>query len=166
MGLNLTKLDEWSLWVPDIDDARRAYADGDDSVVMMELRFLTKAQRDQCQRMLSRMGKNGASSSADESSLRRIFEDNVRNVRNVHEGDRAITTGGDLYDLDGMDAFLAMVFEALFHRASLEEGLAKKLRSPSASSLPVAKSSASGGAVVATHPSLPIMQEEQKRKAI
>jgi hypothetical protein len=126
-----TKIDEWELWVPPVDGERELYETDPDEAVTMELRFLTKEQRDYYQRAAERYKRNGRTHSADEKAARQLLDENVRNIKNYGEEGNLVKTGAELFDFDGDNEIAVAVTTALFDRSSLEKGLAKKLRSRS-----------------------------------
>lgn len=128
MAVNHSKLDDWELFVPKWEGQRDAYAAGDDDAVTMEVRLITKEQRDSYQRNHAKMERMGAANAADRKIARDTVADNVRNIKNYTAEGVAVTEGGQLYDLPGMDALLLEAVEAITERSSLEAGLGKRLR--------------------------------------
>jgi len=128
MARKFSKIDEWELWVPPLDDEREIYKEDPTQAVTMELRFLTKEQRDYYQRIAERTRRSGAVKSADVQAIRQMFADNVRNVTNYEPAGEPVTDGADVFDADGDQPMINAVTEALLLRSSLEAGLAKKLR--------------------------------------
>jgi hypothetical protein len=164
MAREFSKLDEWSEWVP--AEERDEFESGDGTAMTMELRFLTKEQRDAYSRETERLTKRlGSNNKAVERTARKFLSDNVRNIKNFTDAGAPITDGAQLLDVEGDDKLVAEITQALFDRSSLEAGLAKKLRSPSDSSRMPATSKEDGAAADATQVSPEATQEAQKKKA-
>jgi hypothetical protein len=167
MAREFVKIQEWEDWVPPMDGERDLYQSNPDEAVIMELRFLTKEQRDHYQRISEKYQRMGAATSrSDVRSMRQMFEDNVRNVRNYSVDGAPVTTGGELFDVNGDVHMIAAVAEALTFRASLDRGLAKKLRSGSDSTRSAPTTKSAGAAPAVTPPSNPDIQGALQRAEI
>lgn len=143
MARERSAIELWELYVPKVDDERQIFVENESSALCMELRHLTKRERDHYSTIASRAGKSIESRQRAESAMQELFESHVRNVRNYKIGEMQIQTGLDLYE-HGEEDIKTDVTLALFDRGHLEDGLAKKLRSLSASCCSQQKSNAGG----------------------
>jgi hypothetical protein len=149
-------IDEWELWIPPLGDEREIFEHDPDQAVTMEIRHLvTKEQRDHYNRIAERYKKTGAAGSAEIQSMRQMFADNVRNVKNYGTADHPITNGAEMFDFEGDNAMIDAVTLALLSRSRLDEGLAKKLKSGSGTSTEPRSPSEGGAARLATLQSTP-----------
>jgi len=166
MAREFIKIDEWEDWVPDLDDERDLYRSDPDDALVMELRFMTKEQREHYQRTAEKFKRMGASvSGSDKRAMRQMIDENVRNVRNYVIAGEPVTTGGGLFDVNGDVLLIVAVTEALTLRSSLDRGLAKKLRSGSGITSSPRTPTRSDGAPDATPPSPPITPAAQAKRA-
>lgn len=164
MAIVLSSIEEWEEWIP---PGERALFERDpDGATAMDLKFMTKERREHYERLAKRYKGQGMVSSADKKATRQLFDDHVRDIRNLSVGGVEIIDGGQFYDVDGLDVLQLQVIQALMERSTLEEGLAKKLRQASASSLSPLKASGDGDAADATQVSPTITQEEPPKWVI
>lgn len=134
MALNRTTIDEWEVYVPDIGDERQLFVVDPDQAVTMELRFMTKREREHFQRVAERAEKGPVERKRAEGELKKMLSEHVRNITNVTVNDgHPVVSGADLWECDE-ERLKADVARALMEIGFLEEGLAKKLSTPSASS--------------------------------
>lgn len=166
MARHRMKIDEWELYVPNVDEGaeRHLFQEKPDQAITMELRFLSKRERDYFQRIAQRAEKGPEERKKLFNEFRRMLDENVRNIKNLTvEGGIPVTTGVDLFESDEED-IKSDVAEALMSIGSLEAGLVKKLSSPSASSFSRQTSNAGGDAQDATQQSNQDNQEIQTQK--
>lgn len=166
MAREFVKVDEWEDWVPPMEGERELYLKDPEDALVMELRFLTKEQRDHYERLANKHRKAGAMSSADVAAMRQMFSDNVRNIRNYIVDGAPVTTGDELFEVNGDTAMIMAVTQALMERSALDKGLAKKLRSGSASTRSRQPTREPGAAPGATPRSTPTIPEVQGRMGI
>lgn len=151
MAREFVKIEDWEEWVPPFDGERDLYVSEPGEAVSMELRFLTKEQREHYQRISQKHQKMGGTPTrSDRRAMRQMFEENVRDIRNYVVDGAPVTTGAELYDVEGDSAMHVAVTAALFERSQLDAGLAKKLRSGSASLSSRRTTSDAGAAADAT----------------
>jgi len=135
MARTFDALQEWETYVPAVDgDAgpeRELYAEAPDKALTCELRYLTAAQIKGYERVVFRNLK-AANQVRDkgEELARRMFTENVRNVRNYAPNGRPLTTGDEVWD-DGEPEVINDLSVAMQSRSRLEEGLGKRLSSRS-----------------------------------
>jgi hypothetical protein len=165
MARNYDPLKEWEDYVPDVygDDGLRERARFEENLegaIVVEIKSLSKRERERYGEQARRAARQGKD--VVDAEARRMMEETVRNVRNYSKDGRKIATGGDLFDLGDLDVCEDVV-NAVMCRPLLERGLAKKLRSRSASpSLPATKKN-DGGAAVAIGESGRTTQEIQSQ---
>lgn len=140
-------IDEWEVYVPGIDGGRERelLADDPEHVLTMEIRFLSKAEKDAYARMARRIEKSKIPGRSEEEHIKRLFTEHVRNVKNYTFNGVPVTDGAELWEAGDSD-IAADVVMALMDRSSLDKGLRKKLLSPSATSTLRQRTNAAGGA--------------------
>lgn len=131
MGINRERIGEWEEYIPDVEGQRELFLDEPDEALTVEVRHLSRDDLKQYIRIAERAKKKGVISSADQKMAAQIFEENVRNVKNMVLSDEPVLTGKDLYDSDEME-LINDITGALCARGRLDEGLAKKSRRRSA----------------------------------
>jgi hypothetical protein len=152
---NRIKLDEWELYIPNVDGQRESFEAGDGTAITVEIRHLTKRQREMYQRLVAQAAHRPEKRASVKTKMRDLIAENVRNVQNyVIEGE-PILTGAELFDADDDEDLVADITKALFSRGHLEGGLAKKLRPPRAGQSTDQTKSAGGGVVDATQALIP-----------
>lgn len=152
MARNYDPLQPWEIYVPDIigDDGvaeRRRYALEPDKTITVEIKSLSKRERDQYSERARRALRQGDARTVEESRM--TFSETVRNIRNYSKDGQAIINGEDLVERGDQD-ICEDVITAVMNRPLLERGLAKKLRLPSATSISPATKRSDGDAVDAT----------------
>lgn len=146
MARHRTSIDEWELYIPNVGDEQQMFADGNPEAITMELCFLSKREREHFQRVAAKAEKGPEQRKRAEKELRRMLEEHVRDIANVTiDGGTSVVTGSELYDSDEED-IKRDVAEALMSIGHLEEGLGKKLSTPSATSSSRQTSNTVGGA--------------------
>lgn len=143
MARNFVKIDEWEIWIPDIVlneqnekyptavTERDLYRLDPNEALSMEIRHLSKAEVRALQDTANAFMLRGKMEKEDEKHARSLLADNVRNIKNYTIGEIRITDGTGLYD-HGEGVLCNEASRALVSRSSLDAGLAKKLKSPSA----------------------------------
>jgi hypothetical protein len=165
MAREFLKIDEWEDWVPPLDGERDLYRHEPDEALVMELRFLSKEQREHYQRISEKFQRLGAAASrSDVRSMRQMFVDNVRNVRNYTVDGAPVTTGAELFDVNGDVLLIVAVTEALTLRSTLDRGLSKKLRSGSGITHSRRIPASDGGVPDATPPSTPTIPAASEKR--
>jgi hypothetical protein len=140
-------IEEWEVYVPGIDGGRERelLADDPDNALSMEIRFLSKSEKDAYARMARRVEKAKIPGRSEEEHIRRLFLEHVRNVRNYTFNGVPVLDGEAIWNASDSD-LCADVVMALMDRSSLDKGLRKKLLSPSATSTSRQRTNADGGA--------------------
>lgn len=147
MAINLEGIDQWEKWYP-VSYGQRELAKTDrEGAASVEIKFLSRKERKQLNRLTILASLDRVDHEESDKVLRGFFETHVRNVRNMTSGNKPITTGEQLLDLED-DNLAAEITSALTDRSTLEAGLAKKLLSPSDSKSLGPKPSAGGDAPV------------------
>jgi hypothetical protein len=150
MARHRTTIEEWELYVPDVDEERQLFVEHPEQAITLEIKFLTKREREYFQRVAQRAAKGPEQRKRAEGELKRMLEDHVRDIKNVTIDDGApVATGADLWESQEED-LKKDVAEALMSIGHLEAGLAKKLSTPSASLFSRQTKSAGGVAHAAT----------------
>jgi len=130
---------EWQDFVPSAYGIRASLLDGTDpNPVTVEIRPLTAKQARTYERItVLKFRKSGEIDASNaEEVAKRIFTDNVRNVRNYSDRDgHPIESGEDLWDR-GEQELVAEVNAAIKNLSELEAGRLDRLRSRSAGSPP------------------------------
>lgn len=158
MGRKFSVIEEWEVYVPDVDDgADRAEFDEAEAFTV-EIRYLTARDVKQYERILRTAKTRSEMDRVAEEYARRMFCDNVRNVRNYAPRGVDITTSEEVWN-EGEPCVINDITRAMRERSRLEAGLAKKLRSQSATSSSGRPSNDDGGARGATQASSPTTQE-------
>lgn len=153
MARHRTKIDEWEIYVPDVDDERHIYQEDPDQAITMEIRFLGKREIEYYQRIAEKAGKGPEQREKAKRAFKKMLDENVRNIKNLTiNGGQPVSTGADLYESDEED-IKKSVAQALMDIGHLEAGLAKKLGTPSATSFSRQTSNADGDAQHATQES-------------
>ena len=133
MGRHYAQINEWEVYVPDVDNERELFEETPDEALTVEVKHLSRKQLNDVLAASERTTKrNGKASKADEKLVEKMFRDNVRSVSNFTIGNESIETGAQLYEQGDPD-LIADISKALVDRASLDKGLAKNLQSGSAS---------------------------------
>ena len=145
------EIDEWEPYVPGIDGGRERelFLDDPDTTLTVEIKFLSKNEKDSYARIARRAERMKTPGKSEEEHIRRLFRDHVRNVRNYVFNGVPVTGGEELFDASDADLTSDVVM-AMMDRSSLERGLAKKLRSPSVTPSLPRKTSAVGAALAVT----------------
>jgi hypothetical protein len=125
----------WEKWIPDVDNERKIAKKKPDRALSVELKFLTKDEKNAYERMANAALAGGIDEKEQDCHMRELFRTHVRNIKNYVYDGIEITTGEQLYDCDEID-LIGAITSALSRRSRLEEGMAKNLciRSDSLSS--------------------------------
>lgn len=157
MGRKFSSIDEWETYVPNVDGEQALYADDPDAAFTVELRFLTARELKEYEKILRVQHASQIDAAAREYA-KKLFCDNVRNVRNYAPRGEDLTTGEQLWE-HGEPQVINDISKAMQDRSRLEAGLAKKLSSPSVSSSSPAPTSDGGNAHGVTVASTPPTRE-------
>jgi len=150
MARHRTTIEEWELYVPDVGDERNIFLEHPEQAITMELKFLSKREREYFGRIAQKAEKGPEERRRAATELRRMLDEHARNITNVTIDDGTpVVTGGELYDSDEED-LKQDVANALMSVGHLEEGLVKKLSTPSATSFSRQTRNAGGAAQDAT----------------
>ena len=158
MGRRFQQIEEWEIYVPGVDDDADRIDFEEDEAFTVELRFLSARQVKEYERILRKAKHKSEIPGLAEEYARRRFCDNVRNVRNYAPRGVDLTTAEEVWQ-EGEPAVINDINAAMQDRSRLEAGLAKKLRSASATSSSPPPSSVDGGAHDATTTSIPETRE-------
>jgi hypothetical protein len=163
VAIDRAEIGEWEEYVPNVEGQQELYIDEPDQAVTVEIKMLSKADRDKYERAMVRSKKRGGITDADTKLVQRMFENHVRNVRNYSVGGRPITTGLALYETDDLDIINDLAL-AIAKRSYLEKGLTKKLKSRCVSPSSPRPNRKNGGAPGVTPTSTQTTQETEQAK--
>lgn len=123
------KVDEWEVYVPFCE--RAAFVNDASEAFTVEIRFLVARERRELDRRIMAAVERDASGAAAvaEAMARRLFCENVRNIRNYSPNGTEIKTSELLFD-EGEPDIVNEIEGAMRNRSLLDGGLAKKLRPP------------------------------------
>jgi hypothetical protein len=146
MARHRGKIEEWELYIPNVDDERYLFVENPDEAITMELKLMSKRERERFGMLAMKADKGPIERAKMSREFKKVFDEHVRNIKNltINDGD-PVTTGADLYESDEED-LKTDVTRALMQIGHLEAGLAKKLSSPSATSFSRQTRNADGGA--------------------
>lgn len=128
MARKFSMIEEWETYVPGIEESLDRSEYDEEDAFSVELRFLTARELKEYERMLHSITHKSQIRKAAAEYARKMFCDNVRNVRNYAPCGVDITTSDDLWN-DGEPHVINDITAAMKDRSKLEEGLAKKLKS-------------------------------------
>lgn len=133
MARKFDAIDEWELYVPGIDNGaeRQLFEDKPEEAFTVEIRHLSDREINQYERILYRVRNQGQVAEAAETFAKKLFCENVRNVKNYAPRGTGLTTSEEVWAA-GEKCVVDDIVEAIRQRSRLEDGLAKKLRSRSA----------------------------------
>jgi hypothetical protein len=160
MARILSKIDEWEVYIPNIGSERAGYQEDPENALTMEIRLLTKKERERFHHFLQQAtnDKNRSQQERAEREIITILDSAVRDVKNYVVGDECITSGRRLWEVAdevGDLALIADVTSAICQLSALDAGLGKRLAPRSDGSISRRSSSAGGGAHIVTSQSNP-----------
>jgi len=158
VGRKFRTIDEWEIYVPGVDDGADRFDFDEEEAFTVELRFLSAREIKEYERILRKAKSQSEIAMVADEYARRMFVDNVRNVRNYAPRGVELTTAEEVWN-DGEPDVINDITAAIRNRSRLEAGLVKKLRLESGTSCSPQSSSAGGDAPGATPPSTQTTQE-------
>jgi hypothetical protein len=136
-------IDDWETFVPDIDDERELYEENPEEAFTCEVRYLTAREVKEYDRVFRKARHESQIANLAEQYAKKIFCENIRNVRNYAPEGVELKTSEEVYD-HGEPHVINKISEAIKDRSRLEAGLAKKLSSGSDSSYSHPRSKGAG----------------------
>lgn len=123
---NYSRLDEWELYIPDIDNGREVFKTNPEEVITCEIKHLTRRELQTYLKASKHVANSNTITPQDERMVEQMFSECVRNVQNYTMNGEQISDGKQLYDLGETD-IIGDIAGAIVSRATLDAGLAKKL---------------------------------------
>jgi regulator of sigma D len=133
MARKFDAIDEWETYVVGTDNGseRELFEEHPEQALTCEVRHLSAREIDQYERILYRVRNQSQVGEAAATFAKKLFCENVRNVKNYAPRGVALESSEAVW-ADGEKCVIDDIVEALRQRSRLEDGLAKKLSSRSA----------------------------------
>lgn len=125
MARIIEAVEDWLEYIPEFEENRQ-----DPDPVSMELHFMTPDDRAAFSRTLPMQVKKAKDKNHVRIAVERLLAKRVRNVKNYTYLGNKIETGEDLAKR-GESELIDEVYDALMKISTLQDGLKKKLTSPS-----------------------------------